>query len=71
MYVWDLLLEYDFSLFIYKYAFLQPYTLLVSSFKQTGFIFIALVFQDKVFLYSPGCSRTQSVDQADLQLRER
>ena len=34
------------------------------------FIFILLFFQDRVSLYSPGCPRTHSIDQADLILRD-
>jgi hypothetical protein len=33
------------------------------------FFFFFLVFRDRVSLYSPGCPRTHSVDQADLELR--
>jgi hypothetical protein len=34
------------------------------------FVFLFFVFfQDRVFLYSPGCSGTHSVDQAGLELR--
>jgi hypothetical protein len=34
------------------------------------FLFVCLfVFQDRVFLYSPGCLGTHSVDQAGLKLR--
>jgi hypothetical protein len=32
-------------------------------------LFIYLVFQDRVSLYSPGCPGTHSVDQAGLELR--
>jgi hypothetical protein len=37
--------------------------------KQTFFFFFFLVSQDRVFLCSPGCPGTHSVDQADLKLR--
>jgi hypothetical protein len=33
------------------------------------FLFLFLFFQDRVFLYHPGCSGTHSVDQAGLELR--
>jgi hypothetical protein len=33
------------------------------------FVFLFLFFRDRVFLYSPGCPRTDSVDQAGLELR--
>jgi hypothetical protein len=35
-----------------------------------GFFFFFLVFRDRVFLYSPGCPGTHSVDQAVLELRD-
>jgi hypothetical protein len=35
------------------------------------FIFVFFFFQDKVSLYSPGCPRTHSVDQAGLKLRNQ
>ena len=42
--------------------------------KRKGFLFLflfcfVLFFQDRVSLYSPGCPRTHSVDQAGLELR--
>jgi hypothetical protein len=33
------------------------------------FVFVCLIFQDEVSLYSPGCPGTHSVDQAGLELR--
>jgi hypothetical protein len=33
------------------------------------FVFVFLVFRDRVSLYSPGCPRTHFVDQAGLELR--
>jgi hypothetical protein len=33
------------------------------------FLFVCLFFRDRVSLYSPGCPRTHSVDQAGLKLR--
>jgi hypothetical protein len=32
-------------------------------------LFVCFVFQDRVFLYSPGCPGTHFVDQAGLELR--
>ena len=34
------------------------------------YLFIYLVFQDRVSLLSPGCLGTHSIDQADLELRD-
>jgi hypothetical protein len=33
------------------------------------FVFLSLVFQDKISLYSPGCPGTHSIDLAGLELR--
>jgi hypothetical protein len=38
-------------------------------FLDSFFFFFFLVFQDRVFLYSPGCPGTHSVDQVGLELR--
>jgi hypothetical protein len=35
----------------------------------TLFLFFVLVFRERVFLCSPGCPGTHSVDQAGLELR--
>ena len=35
-----------------------------------GLVCVELGFQDRVFLYSPGCPGAHSVDQADLELTE-
>lgn len=34
------------------------------------FIFVVLFFKDRVSLYSPGYPRTQSVDEAGLEIRD-
>jgi hypothetical protein len=54
-----------------RWVLLLPSGLSTSHFLFLSFFFCFLffVFQDKVFLYSPGCPGTHSVDQAGLELR--
>ena len=49
-----------------EYSALQPSILTFPD----VFVFVFLVFRDRVFLYSPGCPGTYSVDQAVFKLRE-
>ena len=48
-----------------EYSALQPSILTFPD----VFVFVFLVFRDRVFLYSPGCPGTYSVDQASLKLK--
>jgi hypothetical protein len=53
----------------YRVAFSQHTHAQARTHTSSSYLFIYLVFRDRVSLYSPGCPSTHFVDQAGLKLR--